>query len=134
MSRVKGRDPGRSEGVAEFQRRLCRWTLSAAVAVGLVFLAAGEKAVAKGLVLGACFSILNFLLLGAALPWTLGRSSMKARAIGLLSIFGRYAVLAVPLILGVKMAAFNFVAVVIGLFAVQIMTLIDQWRPNRRQG
>jgi hypothetical protein len=37
----------------------------------------------------------------------------------------RFAVLAIPLIIGIKSTSFNFVAVAIGIFAVQIVLLID---------
>jgi hypothetical protein len=33
--------------------------------------------------------------------------------------------LAIPLIVGVKYASFNFVAVVVGIFAIQIVMLVD---------
>jgi hypothetical protein len=33
--------------------------------------------------------------------------------------------LAVPLIIGIKLPSFNFVAVVIGVFAIQITTLVS---------
>jgi len=44
---------------------------------------------------------------------------------GFMSIFLRYLFLAIPLIIGMKYASFNFVAVVIGIFAVQIVMLVD---------
>ena len=55
----------------------------------------------------------------------LGRSRAKANAMGLMSILSRYFFLAIPLIIGMKYASFNFVAVVIGIFAVQIVILVD---------
>jgi hypothetical protein len=55
----------------------------------------------------------------------LGRSRAKANAMGFMSIFLRYLFLAIPLIIGMKYASFNFVAVVIGIFAVQIVMLVD---------
>jgi len=37
----------------------------------------------------------------------------------------RYAILAVPMIIALKVPSFNFAAVVVGIFAVQIVTLFD---------
>jgi hypothetical protein len=37
----------------------------------------------------------------------------------------RYGVLAIPMVMALKLVSFNFVAVVVGIFAVQIMTLVD---------
>jgi hypothetical protein len=34
-------------------------------------------------------------------------------------------VLAIPMIVAIKSVSFNFVAVVVGIFAVQIVTLVD---------
>jgi hypothetical protein len=99
--------------------------MTSAIVLALVFLVLDEKAIAKGLVLGTLFSIINFVLLGRSIPMTMGQSVGRARMIGLTSILCRYAVLAVPLVVGIKSDAFNFVAVVVGIFAVQIITLLD---------
>jgi hypothetical protein len=56
---------------------------------------------------------------------TLGKSRSKAGLIGLASILSRYMVLAIPMIVAIKSVSFNFVAVVVGIFAVQIVTLVD---------
>jgi hypothetical protein len=41
------------------------------------------------------------------------------------SILTRYLILAVPLIVAIKSPSFNFIAVVAGIFSVQIVTLCD---------
>lgn len=96
-----------------------------AIVVGVIFIVLGETAIGKGLILGTCFSILNFILMGKSIRLTLGRSRNKAVMAGLFSILCRYAVLAIPLVVAIKSVSFSFVAVVIGIFAVQIMTLVD---------
>ncbi len=111
--------------IVKTQKKICSWAMTSAIVLALVFLVLDEKATAKGLVLGTLFSIINFVLLGRSIPMTLGQSVARARMIGLTSILCRYAVLAIPLIVGVKSDAFNFVAVVVGVFAVQIVTLVD---------
>ena len=119
--------------VQEIQKRICSWALSGALILAAVFLIFGEKAVAKGLVLGTCFSILNFVLLGKSIPVLLGRSRRKAGVLSFGSMLTRYAVLAVPIVIGVKRDSFDLVAVVIGIFAVQIMILLDHFVIQRIQ-
>ena len=109
--------------IARMQWRISSWAISLALAVAVVFLLFQEKTIAKGLLLGTFFSIINFYVLGLFIPMTMGRSRSKAGAIGLASILTRFILLAIPLILAIKSVSFNFVAVVIGIFAVQIVTL-----------
>ncbi|MBN2125413.1 MAG: ATP synthase subunit I [Deltaproteobacteria bacterium] len=117
---------GNSE-VSRFQRRICSWTMTSVLVAAVLFIFFQEKAIAKGLVLGAVFSVINFLLLGKTLPMTLGRSRARAGLIGFASILTRYAILAIPMVIAVRSVSFNFVAVVVGIFAVQIVTLLDQF-------
>ena len=102
-----------------------------AIFFALAFILFEEKAIAKGLILGTLFSIFNFVLIGRSLPLSLGQTPAKARAVGLASILGRYVVLAVPLIVGLKFKNISFWAVVVGIFAVQIVTLIEYTIINR---
>jgi len=119
-------EKNKSQGEAgQLQRRICSVTLKSALVLALFFLIIQENAIAKGLVLGTLSSIINFLLLGISIPMTLGHTRYRAGFIGLISIVARYALLAIPLIIGIKLDSFNFVAVVIGVFAVQIVTLIE---------
>ena len=111
--------------VLELQKRTCSWALASALVVAAVLLVLGERALAKGLVLGTCFSILNFLLLGRSIPMVLGHGRRKASMIGLASVLTRFGLLAVPLIIAVQSASFHFAAVVVGIFAVQIVTMVD---------
>ena len=116
---------GASNDLEITPRKICTWSITYATAVAVICLLLHEIAIAKGLIIGAIFSIINFILLGQTLPKTLFRSRAKASMMGLGSILGRYALLAVPLIIGIRSASFNFMAVVIGIFAVQITTLFS---------
>ncbi len=107
------------------QRGTCSWAMKATLMLAIFFIIIHETAIAKGLILGTCFSIINFILLGKSIPMTLGRSRARASMVGLASILSRYVVLAIPMIVAIKSVSFNFVAVVVGIFAVQIVTLID---------
>jgi hypothetical protein len=111
--------------VGQLKRRICSITLKSALVLAVFFLIIHENSIAKGLVLGTLCSIVNFLLLGVSIPMTLGHTRYRAGMIGFVSILARYGLLAIPLIMGIKLESFNFVAVVIGVFAVQIVTLIE---------
>jgi predicted lysophospholipase L1 biosynthesis ABC-type transport system permease subunit len=111
--------------VAREQKRISSRAMVCALFFGALLFLLGEQAVAKGLVLGTCFSILNFYLLGKSIPMALGRTRRMASFIGLGSLLFRYLVLAIPLVVAIKSASFNFVAAAIGIFAVQMVTLAD---------
>lgn len=111
--------------VNQAQRRICSLAMLSALMVAVVFMLIQENAIAKGLLLGTLFSILNFVLMGKSIPMTLGRPRHMAGMIGLASILFRYLLLAVPMVVGIKSSSFNFVAVVAGIFSVQIVTLFE---------
>lgn len=113
--------------VRELQKRICSRALSGALIIAAVFLIFGEKAVAKGLVLGTCFSIANFLLMGKSIPMMLGRSKAKAKVIGFGSVMARYVVLGIPVVIALKQDSFDLFAAIVGIFAVQIMILLDHF-------
>ena len=111
--------------LAQLQRRISFLAFSFSLAFALIFMVVGRMDVAKGLLLGTCFSIMNFFLMGKSLPMILMKSRAGASLVGLGSIFSRYLILAVPLIVAIKSPSFSFVAVVVGIFSVQIVTLFD---------
>ncbi len=106
-------------------KKICTWSITYSTAIAVICLLFHQTAVAKGLVIGAVFSVINFVLLGQTIPMTLYKSRAKAGMIGFSSILGRYVLLAVPLIIGIKLPSFSFVAVVIGVFSIQITTLVS---------
>ena len=98
-------------------------TVAIILAVGLIII--GEKAAGKGLVLGALFSVINFVLIGLTLPRTVGHGKRASIFISLASLLLRYTLLAIPLILAIKLDQFNLVTVLIGIFMIQLMILVD---------
>ncbi len=125
MKRKKVETVNPRDEVIQVQKKICSWALTSAIVLALGFIFFHQKAIAKGLLLGTLFSIINFFLLGQSIPMTLGQSRAKASAIGFSSILFRYAILAIPLIVSVKSASFNFASVVVGIFAVQLVVLVD---------
>ena len=71
----------------------------------------------KGLVLGAVFSIVNFIVMGEALPMRIGKSRKKTIVISAGSIFVRYFLLTIPLVLAINFEQFNLFSVIIGIFS-----------------
>lgn len=94
------------------------------ICLAVFFIFINEKAIAKGLLLGTCFSCINFLILGRSIVMTIGHSHPRAGLIAFTSMLTRYIILAVPLIVAIKSASFNLVASIVGIFSVQIVTLV----------
>ncbi|CAB1077002.1 hypothetical protein D1AOALGA4SA_4799 [Olavius algarvensis Delta 1 endosymbiont] len=96
-----------------------------AIIAAFVLILVGLKPVGKGLVLGTIFSVINFVLMGQTLPLQLSRTKRKTFFLSLGSIFFRYALLAVPLILAIKFEQFDLPAAIFGIFMIQMVILAD---------
>lgn len=96
-----------------------------AIFIAIVFIMAGQKAIAKGLLLGTLFSVLNFIVIGEGLPFLFNRSRRQSGMFALLSILFRFGLLSIPLILALKMEGLHFAATVIGIFMVQLTIMGD---------
>jgi asparagine N-glycosylation enzyme membrane subunit Stt3 len=113
------------ESVKQTQKKYGSRAIWIAIIVGLCFLLAGQKPVGKALVLGTIFSVSNFVLIGQALPLRIGKSKGKTIFISLGSIFCRYILMAVPIVVAVKFEQFDLVGAIIGLFMIQFVILAD---------
>jgi hypothetical protein len=113
------------ESVKQTQKKYGTSAIWVAIIIGICFFLAGYKPVGKGLVLGTIFSVINFVLIGQALPLRIGKSKRKAFFLSLGSIFGRYILLAVPIVVAVKFEDFDLVAAILGLFMIQFVILAD---------
>jgi len=109
----------------QIQKKYCTRTISTAIFAGFFFILAGQKPIGKGLILGTVFSIINFILMGEMLPLKLGKTKGKTYVFSFGSIFFRYFILAVPLIMAIKLEQYNLFAVIIGIFFVQLFILAD---------
>ena len=121
------------EEIKDIQKRYCSQAIFFAIAGAVVLIIIGQKAIGKGLVLGTIFSIVNFIIMGQTIPLKLARSHSRPKAgfLSLGSIFFRFAILSVPLIIAVKVDAINLIGVVIGIFMVQLTLLFNQLILNR---
>lgn len=113
------------ESIRETQKKYCTGAITIAIFIGLFFILAGQKPVGKGLILGTIFSIINFIIMGEILPLRIGKSNNKSLLFSLGSIFFRYILLAVPMIIAVKFEQYNFISVIVGIFMIQLFILAD---------
>ena len=107
------------------QKRFCSWAMTSAIIVAFVFLILDEKAIAKGLIMGTLFSIINFILIGETIPMKVGISQGKAVIFSFASIFLRYVFLSIPLFVSIKFEQFNLAATICGIFMIQLVILMD---------
>jgi hypothetical protein len=113
------------ETVKQVQKKYISLTLTFSIGVALLLILMGHKPVGKGLILGAIFSVLNFILMGKSIVLKFGRSKAKTFSISMGSIIFRYLLLAIPLIIAVKTEQFNLVAAVLGIFMIQLVILAE---------
>jgi len=113
------------EQIRQTQKKYCSAAIAVAIFAGLLFILAGQKPIGKALILGTVFSIVNFILIGETLPLRIGKSKGKTFFISLGSIYFRYIILAIPIVMAIKFDQFNFFAVIFGIFLVQLVVLVD---------
>jgi hypothetical protein len=109
--------------VRQAEKEYCTQAMMLAIGAALIFLLLGDKPVSKGLILGTLFSILNFVLIAQSLPSRLDKGRGKAFFTCMGSVWLRYAVLAVPLVVASKFEAFNFFAAAVGILMVQVVII-----------
>lgn len=111
--------------VRETEKRYGARAMTMAIIVAAIFILAGHKPIGKGVILGSLFSVVNFVLIGETLPMRHGKSQGKTFFLALSSIFFRYILIAVPLVLGIKLEQFDLLGTVFGIFSVQLMILSE---------
>lgn len=100
--------------------------MTLALTAGFFLFFIGRQPIAKGLILGAIFSVVNFVLIGETLPMRLGKSKGKTFNLAFGSIMVRHVLLAIPLVVAIKFDQFNMFAAIIGIFMIQLVILGDQ--------
>jgi len=113
------------ESVSQTQKKYGSRAMVVGIIAAFILVLAGLKPVGKGLMLGTIFSVINFVLIGHTLPLRLSPSKRKTFFFSLASIFLRYALLAVPLILAIKFEQFDLPAAIFGIFMIQLVILAD---------
>jgi hypothetical protein len=119
---------GNRKPVRDTLHRYCTIALITAATAGGTMMLFGLRPMGKGLILGTIFSVINFILMATALPMRIGLGRKKAFIFSLGSIHIRYALMAVPLLISLKLRQdlFAVSTVAVGLFMVQMAILGDQ--------
>ena len=113
------------ESVSQTQKKYGSRAMIVAIVIAFILILADLKPAGKGLVLGTIFSVINFVLIGQSLHLRLFQPKRATFLISLGSIFFRYALLAVPLIVAVKFEQFDLPAAIFGIFMIQVVILAD---------
>ena len=111
--------------IRQTQKKYCSRAMIVSIVVGLVLIFLGQKTMCKGLILGTLFSIFNFILMGETLPSRIMQTSKIRRFLSPGSVLFRHLLLAVPVVIGIRSDAFHLVAVIGGVFSVQLMIFLD---------
>ena len=107
------------------QKKYSSLALIFSISVALLFILMGYKPVGKGLLLGAIFSVINFILMGKSIALSFGRSKAKTVSFSMGSILVRYLLLAIPLIAAVKYEQFHLAATILGIFMIQLVIMAE---------
>jgi len=113
------------EALRQTQKKYSSRTITAAIFAGFFLILIGQKAMGKGLILGTVFGIVNFILMGETLPLRLGKSKNKTYLFSFGSIFFRYIIIAVPLVMAIKLEQYNLFSTMIGIFLIQFFILAE---------
>ncbi|MBW1616002.1 MAG: ATP synthase subunit I [Deltaproteobacteria bacterium] len=114
------------EKIKKTEKRYSSMAMITSLILGTVLIFTNFKSEGKGLILGAIFSCINFVLIGEALPSIINKKKRKRFFFSLSSRALRYLILSFPLILGVKYKRFDFCFVVIGIFSVQLLLVAEK--------
>lgn len=114
------------EQIRKTAKKYSSAALTLAVCTALILILAGMKPAGKGLILGTVFSIINFIVMGETLPGKLAGTRRRASIYSGIVLLARYAILAVPLVLALKLQTLNIAATIVGLFMIQIVILAEQ--------
>jgi len=120
---------GCNSQVDAIQKRYGSAAFIIAVGAAIVLLLLSRPAAARGIVLGAIFGIINFVLMGRMLIRRLSGNRRKAALLAFGGIAARYSLLALPIIAALKWQKFNLTAVIVGIFMIQLVLLLDQCCP-----
>ncbi len=113
------------ESVSQTQKKYGSHAMIVAIVIAFILILVDMKPVAKGLVMGTIFSVINFVLIGQTLPLRLSTSQRGAFFHSLISIILRYAILAIPVVVAIKFEQFELPAAILGMFMVQLIILAE---------
>lgn len=113
------------EPVRELRKKYCPPALFIAILAAVILVFADQRDLARGLVLGTLFSIVNFVLMGLSLQRRMQKTRRASTVVSFLLILLRFGVLMVPLLASIYYDRFHVVTTIAGLFMVQAVMLAD---------
>ena len=111
--------------IRQTTKKYCSSAIIISIVIGIGLIIFGFKPMGKGLILGTIFSIINFILIGKTIPIRVERGKKDRFLLAIGSIGFRYALLAIPLILAIKMLRFDIFATICGIFMIQFVIMLD---------
>ena len=111
--------------VHDVQKKYSSRALLLSIGFGLLFLIIGQKGICRGLVLGGVFSAVNFALMGQMIHYRLSANRKTSALRSFFALMLRFSLLAIPLIIAVRSDRFDLAATVVGIFAVQLVIMIE---------
>ncbi len=91
--------------------------------IALVLILAGQREMARGLVLGTLFSILNFVLMSMSIQFRMQKTQRAGTVMSLLLVLMRFGFLALPLIVAIHYDKYHIATTISGLFMVQVVMM-----------
>ena len=116
------------DAVRELRKKYCPTALFIAIIIALVLIFAGQRALARGIVLGTLFSILNFVLMGMSIQLRMARTRRSSTIVSLFLVLLRFGILAVPVLISIYYENYHTATTIAGLFMVQAVMLADALR------
>lgn len=111
--------------VRNTEKKYCTRAIILSIFIGIFFLLLDRKDICKGVILGALFSSLNFILISKSILKRFKKTKNKTIFLVISNIIIRYSFMAVPLFIAIKLNQFHILGVIIGLFSIQLSILID---------
>ncbi len=116
------------DAARELRKKYCPAALFIAIMAAMIMIIAGHRELARGLILGTLFSIVNFVLMGMSIQIRIQKTRRSGAIMALLLVLMRFGFLAVPLMVAIYYDKFHVVTTIAGLFMVQAVILADALR------
>jgi hypothetical protein len=111
------------ESVSDLRRKYCPTALFVALVIAIVLILSGQRDMARGLVLGTLFSILNFVLMSLSIQLRMQKSQRAGTVMSLMLVLLRFGFLALPLVVSIRYDNYHIATTIAGLFMVQVVML-----------
>lgn len=113
------------EAVRELRKKYCPTALFVAIVAGLILILLGHRDLARGLVLGTLFSILNFVMMSLSIELRMQKTRRSSTVMALLLVIMRFGLLTIPLIIAISYDKYHIIGTIVGIFMVQAVMLTE---------